>query len=57
MADERTPVSLLFGETAESCEVGKGTRRIAVAAVQVNGVPRVAADEALWIVAAAIEAS
>jgi DNA/RNA-binding domain of Phe-tRNA-synthetase-like protein len=57
VADERTPVSLLFGEAGESCEVGKGTRRIAVAAVQVNGVPQVAADEALWIAAAAIEAS
>lgn len=57
VADQRTPVSLLFGEAAESCEVGKGTRRIAVAAVQVNGVPQVAADEALWIAAAAIEAS
>lgn len=57
VADERTPLALLFGEVAEDCEVGKGTRRIAVAAVQVNGVPQVAADEALWIAAAAIEAS
>lgn len=57
VADERTPVALLFGEVGESYEVGKGTRRIAVAAVQVNGVPQVAVDEALWIAAAAIEAS
>lgn len=57
VADERGPVALLFGEMAEDREVGKGTRRIAVAAVQVNGVPRVAAEEALWIAAAAIEAS
>jgi len=57
VADERTPVALLFGEMAEDREVGKGTRRLAVAAVQVNGVPQVAADEALWIAAAAIEAS
>jgi DNA/RNA-binding domain of Phe-tRNA-synthetase-like protein len=57
VADERTPVALLFGDAAESYEVAKGTRRIAVVAVQVNGVPQVAADEALWIAATAIEAS
>jgi DNA/RNA-binding domain of Phe-tRNA-synthetase-like protein len=57
VADECTPVAMLFGEAAESHEVSKGTRRIAVVAVQVNGVPQVAADEALWIAAAAIEAS
>jgi DNA/RNA-binding domain of Phe-tRNA-synthetase-like protein len=57
VADERTPVGLLFGGTAESREVSKETRRIAVVAVQVNGVPQVAAEEALWIAAAAIESS
>lgn len=57
VADERTPVALLFGETAEDYEVSRKTRRIAIAAVQVNGVPQVAADEALWIAAAAIESS
>jgi DNA/RNA-binding domain of Phe-tRNA-synthetase-like protein len=57
VADERTPVALLFGESAEGYAVDRGTRRVAIVAVQVNGVPQVAVDEALWIVAAAIEAT
>jgi len=57
IADERTPVGLLFGETAEGCTVDRGTRRIAAVAVQVNGVPQIAVDEALWISAAAIESA
>src|ERR1044072_746096 len=52
-ADEGSPVGLLFGATGEGRGVGKGTRRIAVAAVQVNGVPQIAVEEALWMVAAA----
>jgi DNA/RNA-binding domain of Phe-tRNA-synthetase-like protein len=56
IADERAPVGLLFGATAEGCEVGRETRRIAIVAVQVNGVPQISVDEALWIVAAAVEA-
>jgi DNA/RNA-binding domain of Phe-tRNA-synthetase-like protein len=56
IADERTPVGLLFGATAEGCVVGRGTRRIAIAAVQVHGVPQIAVDEALWMVAATLEA-
>jgi DNA/RNA-binding domain of Phe-tRNA-synthetase-like protein len=55
IADERTPVGLLFGTTAEGYEVGRGTRRIAVAAIQVNAVPQIAVDEALWMVAATLE--
>jgi DNA/RNA-binding domain of Phe-tRNA-synthetase-like protein len=55
IADERTPVGLLFGATATGCQVGRGTRRIAVAAVQVGGVPQIAVDEALWMVAATLE--
>lgn len=53
VADERTPVALLFGETGEGYAVDRGTRRIAIVALQVNGVPQVAAEEALWIAAAA----
>ena len=55
IADERSPVGLLFGATAEGCEVGRETRHIAIVAVQVNGVPQISVDEALWIVAASIE--
>jgi DNA/RNA-binding domain of Phe-tRNA-synthetase-like protein len=56
IADGRTPVSLLFGGTAERTAVGSDARRIAVVAVQVKGVPQASVDEALWIASAAIEA-
>ncbi|HEY5708808.1 MAG TPA: hypothetical protein VIS51_05395 [Solirubrobacterales bacterium] len=54
VADERGPVELLFGGTAE-CGVGRDTRRITVAAVQVKGVPQIAVDEALWIASSVIQ--
>jgi DNA/RNA-binding domain of Phe-tRNA-synthetase-like protein len=57
IADGRGPVGLLFGATGEGREVGRGTRRIAIAAVQVDGVPQIAVDEALWMVAATLEAA
>jgi len=57
IADERTPLSLLFGESTEDRDaVGPQARRIVVAAVQVKGVPQASVDEALWIACAAIEA-
>jgi DNA/RNA-binding domain of Phe-tRNA-synthetase-like protein len=55
IADEIAPVALLFGATAEGREVVRATRRIAIAAVQVEGVPQIAVDEALWMVAATLE--
>jgi DNA/RNA-binding domain of Phe-tRNA-synthetase-like protein len=54
IADEREPAGLLFGATAEGHRVQKGTRRIAIAAVQVDGVPQISVDEALWLVEALI---
>lgn len=57
IADERAPAGLLFGATGHGRVVGRGTRRIAIAAVQVDGVPQIAVDEALWIVAATLEAA
>jgi len=57
IADERGPVGLLFGSTAEGYGVERGTRRIAIAAVQVKGVPQIAVEEALWMAAATLEAS
>jgi len=57
IADERGPVGLLFGATGEGREVERGTRRIAIAAVQVEGVPQIAVDEALWMVAGTLEAA
>ena len=47
----------MFGETAEGRGVDDGTRRVAIAAVQVNGVPQMAVDEALWMAAATLESA
>ena len=57
IADERAPVGLIFGETAEGRGVDDDTRRVAIVAVQVNGVPQMAVGEALWMAAATLEAS
>jgi DNA/RNA-binding domain of Phe-tRNA-synthetase-like protein len=57
IADEARPLGLLFGATAEDLRVGKGTRRIAIAAIQVNGVPQIAVEEALWMAASTLEAA
>jgi DNA/RNA-binding domain of Phe-tRNA-synthetase-like protein len=57
IADDQSPAGLLFGATAEDRGVTRATGRIAVAAVQVEGVPQIAVDEALWMVAATLEAA
>jgi DNA/RNA-binding domain of Phe-tRNA-synthetase-like protein len=57
IADESRPVGLLFGPTAEGFGVGQDSRRIAVAAVQVKGVPQIAVEEALWLAASTLEAA
>lgn len=57
IADEIKPIGLLFGETAAGHGVDQGTRRIAVAAVQVKGIPQIAVEEALWIAASTLEAA
>ncbi|MBW8059503.1 MAG: hypothetical protein FVQ78_04055 [Solirubrobacterales bacterium] len=57
IADERTPVGLLFGATAEGRGMERGTRRAAIVAVQVNGVSQMAVDEALRTAAVSIERS
>jgi DNA/RNA-binding domain of Phe-tRNA-synthetase-like protein len=57
IADGRAPVGLLFGATGEDREVKRATRCIAIAAVQVDGVPQIAVEEALWMVAATLEAA
>ncbi len=56
IADERAPLTLLFGETPVDPKVEPGTRRIAIAAIQVKGVPQASLDEALWIACAAFAA-
>jgi DNA/RNA-binding domain of Phe-tRNA-synthetase-like protein len=57
IADQRAPSGLLFGATDEGREVSRRTRRIAIAAIQVEGVPQIAVDEALWMVAATLNAA
>jgi DNA/RNA-binding domain of Phe-tRNA-synthetase-like protein len=57
IADERAPAALLFGPAAEGREVSRETRRIAIAAIQVDGIPQIAVDEALWMVAATLAAA
>jgi DNA/RNA-binding domain of Phe-tRNA-synthetase-like protein len=57
IADERAPVGLLFGATAEGYGVEKETRRIAVAAIQVGAVPQIAVEEALWMVQTTLASS
>lgn len=56
IADDSQPVGLLFGPTAEGFEVERPSRRVAVAAIQVKGVPQIAVEEALWMAAATLEA-
>jgi DNA/RNA-binding domain of Phe-tRNA-synthetase-like protein len=57
IADEMKPIGLLFGSTAEGYGVTRDSRRIAVAAIQVKGVPQIAVEEALWIAGATLEAA
>ncbi|MGN6203140.1 MAG: phenylalanine--tRNA ligase beta subunit-related protein [Solirubrobacterales bacterium] len=57
IADGERPIALLFGATGEGYRVEKETRRVAVAAVQVKGVPQIAVEEALWMAGATLEAA
>jgi len=54
IADERRPVGLLFGDAAEGFGAGPDSGRLAIAAVQVKGVPQIAVAEALWMAAATL---
>jgi DNA/RNA-binding domain of Phe-tRNA-synthetase-like protein len=57
IADGRGPVGLLFGASGEGRDVSRATRRIAIAAIQVDGVPQIAVDEALWMVVTTLQAA
>lgn len=57
IADEKNPVGLLFGTTGEGYEVEPESRRLAIVAVQVNGVPQIAVSEALWMAGATVAAA
>ncbi|MFL5833508.1 MAG: phenylalanine--tRNA ligase beta subunit-related protein [Solirubrobacterales bacterium] len=56
IADDLRPLGHLFGSTAEGFAVDRDSRRIAVAAIQVKGVPQIAVEEALWMAASTLEA-
>ena len=56
IADEKRPVAVLFGDTAEGRGVHPETKRTLLAAVGVKGVPDVALEEALWLAASAMRA-
>jgi len=51
IADERRPVALLFGATAQGRGVRPKTTRTLLVAVQVKGVPDIAVEEAVWLCA------
>ena len=57
IADGERPIALLFGATGEGCGVEQTTQRLAIAAVQVKGVPQIAVEEALWMAASTLEAA
>jgi DNA/RNA-binding domain of Phe-tRNA-synthetase-like protein len=57
IADDLRPLGLLFGSTADGFGIEQETRRIAIAAVQVKGVPQIAVEEALWMAASTLGAA
>jgi DNA/RNA-binding domain of Phe-tRNA-synthetase-like protein len=55
IADERGPIGRLFGEASDWTGVERVSRRLTIAAIQVNGVPQISVDEALWMAAGLID--
>jgi DNA/RNA-binding domain of Phe-tRNA-synthetase-like protein len=49
VVDEVRPVALLFAAIASGRGVRRRTRRTILAAIQVEGVPEIAVEEALWL--------
>jgi DNA/RNA-binding domain of Phe-tRNA-synthetase-like protein len=57
IADDDGPLAPLFGDAGDPVGVGAATRRVTVAAVQVEGVPQISVDEALWMTSSTLGAS
>jgi DNA/RNA-binding domain of Phe-tRNA-synthetase-like protein len=57
IADEARPLGLLFGATAEGRGVHPRTKRTIIAAIQVKGVPDLAVEEAVWLVASVMRSA
>jgi DNA/RNA-binding domain of Phe-tRNA-synthetase-like protein len=55
IADASVALAVLFGELASDHRPNARTRRLALFAVQVAGVPELYVEEALWICAAALQ--
>jgi hypothetical protein len=49
IADEARPIALLFGAAGAGRGVGPKTKRTLLCAIQVKGVPDMAAEEAIWL--------
>ena len=56
LADEERALGVLFGRTAEGRGVKRGTKRIALVAIGVRGVPDIALEESLWVAGSALHA-
>ncbi len=56
IADNEGPAAVIFGPRAEARAVVGDSRRVAIVATQVNGVPQIAVEEALWMAGAMLEA-
>ena len=48
-ADDERALGPIFGQLAPDMEVSKDTRSVAVSALQVQGVPDISVEEAIWI--------
>jgi DNA/RNA-binding domain of Phe-tRNA-synthetase-like protein len=57
IADERGPIGRLFGEATDWSGIERVSRRLTIVAIQVNGVPQISVDEALWMAAALVDGS
>jgi DNA/RNA-binding domain of Phe-tRNA-synthetase-like protein len=57
IADAAAPLAVLFGELAPGHAPRARTRRLALFAVRVEGVPELYAEEALWICASSLQAA
>jgi DNA/RNA-binding domain of Phe-tRNA-synthetase-like protein len=56
IADESRPLALLFGAVGAGRGVTPRTKRTTLVAIQVQGVPEVAVEEALWLAADVLRA-
>jgi DNA/RNA-binding domain of Phe-tRNA-synthetase-like protein len=54
IADEARPLALLFGATGSGRGVNPKTRRMILASIQVQGVPDISVEEALWLAVSVI---